>query len=231
MHDGVVLQALWLSLTVAAASVALTLAPGLYVGWLLARRRFRGAAILHALVMLPLVLPPVVTGYVLLVLFSPRGLLGAFLTESLGIRIAFGWGGAVVAAAVVGFPLLVQHVRNSIDAVDPRYEVLSLSLGRSRWQSFWRVTFPLAWPGILAGVLLAFVRSLGEFGATITLAGYIEGETNTIALTIFRALESPGGQRAVLLLSMLSLAVAASALGAYEALNRRHHARMEWDAR
>ena len=110
-------------------------------------------------------------------------------------------------------------------------EVLSRSLGRPRWNTFWHVTFPLARPGILAGVLLAFARSLGEFGATITLAGYIEGETNTIALTIFRQMESPGGGEAVAFLCMLSIAVAAAALGGYEVLNRRHHARLEGDGR
>lgn len=231
MASAPVLQAVWISVTVAAASVLLTLGPGLYVGWLLARRPFPGRGLLHALVMLPLVLPPVVTGYLLLVVFSPRGWVGGFLEHTVGVRVAFGWAGAVVAAAVVGFPLLVQQVRGSIEAVDPRYERLSASLGHSGWASFWRVTFPLARPGVLAGVLLAFARSLGEFGATITLAGYVEGETNTIALSVFRALEAPGGGRTTFLLCMVSLAVAATALGGYEALNRRHHERIAWRER
>lgn len=231
MPAATLLDAIWLSVTVACASVAVTAPGGLYLGWLLARRRFPGRAVVQTLIMLPLVLPPVVTGYLLLVLFSPRGWIGSFLERVLGLRVAFGWTGAVVAAAVVGFPLLVQQVRNSIEAVDPRYETLSLSLGRSTWAGFWRITFPLARPGILAGLTLAFARSLGEFGATITLAGYVPGETSTIALTIFRALESPGGERTALLLAMFSVAVAAAALGAYEALTHRHQTRLEWHDR
>ncbi len=229
MEHAPVLQAVGLSVSVACASVLLTLPPGLYLGWLLARRSFRGRGLVQMLVMLPLVLPPVVTGYLLLVFFSPRGWLGAVLLDVFGLRVAFGWTGAVVAAGVVGFPLLVQQIRHSVEAVDPRYERLSLSLGRSGWAGFWRVTFPLARPGILAGVLLAFARSLGEFGATITLAGYVPGETNTIALTIFRALEAPGGERLAFLLSMIAVAVAAAVLGGYEALNRRHRTRIEWE--
>lgn len=228
MNDAPVWQAVGISLSVAAVSAAVMLPPALYLGWLLARRAFPGRTALQILVLLPLVLPPVVTGYLLLLLFSPRGWLGSWLTHTLGVRVAFGWLGAVVAAAVVGFPLLVQQVRISIEAVDPRYERASLSLGRSPWAGFWRVTFPLARPGILAGLVLAFARGLGEFGATITLAGYVEGETNTIALTIFRAMEAPGGERTAFLLSMIAVAIAAAALGAYESLIRRHHARLEW---
>lgn len=231
MHSSLVWQAIGLSLSVATVSVAVAFAPGLLLAWLLARRPFRGRAAVNVLVMLPMVLPPVATGYVLLLLFSPRRALGAWLADALGVRVAFGWWGAVIAAGVVGFPLLVQSMRTSIEAVDPRYETMSRSLGRSTWASFWRITFPLARPGIFAGMVLAFARSLGEFGATITLAGYVEGETNTIALTIFRALEAPGTERTALTLALLSIAIAAAALGAYEALNRRHRTRIGWQER
>jgi molybdate transport system permease protein len=180
-----------ISLTVGLAATVLSLPLGIAVSWVLERSRWPGRGLLHSLVLLPLVLPPVVVGYLLLILFSPRGWLGRFL-QAVGSPVAFHWLGAVVAAAVVGFPLLVMYVSLAMKEVDPRLEVMSRSLGRSTWQTFWRVTLPLSWPGILAGTVLSFARGLGEFGATIILAGRIPGETETIPLAIYALLDAPG---------------------------------------
>lgn len=191
------MTSIWLSLTVGLAATALSLPPGIAVAWLLERRR---VPFLHTLVLLPLVLPPVVTGYLLLLVFTPRGPLGF-------LPVAFHWLGAVVAAAVVGFPLLVMSVSLALRSVDSRFEVMSRSLGRTPWQTFRRVTLPLCWPGIVAGSVLSFARGLGEFGATIVLAGRIPGETETISLAIYSALEVPGGEGRVAALAAASIAL------------------------
>jgi molybdate transport system permease protein len=196
------------------------------VAWILERTRWPGRGALHVLVMLPLVLPPVVTGYVLLKVFSPKGGLGAAL-DGWGLPVAFHWLGAVVAAAVVGFPLLVLSVTLAMKAVDPRMEVVSRSLGRSSWSTFWRVTMPLAWPGVLAGSVLTFARGLGEFGATIILAGRIEGETETIPLAIYSAMEAPGGEDRIKILVVASLILCVAAVFGARALDAWHRRRLE----
>jgi len=205
---------LWLSLQVALASLLLSLGPGILLGWLLARAEFRGKLLVVSLVYLPLVLPPVVTGLALLELLGPGGPLGR-------LGAAFSFAGAVLAAAVVGFPLLVHAVRLSIEAVDPRYETLARSLGAGRWQTFLRVTLPLAWPGVVAGALLTTIRALGEFGATIVLAGNQAGRTQTLSLAIYELLGQPGGERSAFLLSTLAALIALCALALYEWLSRR----------
>lgn len=214
-----------LSLSVGAAATLLSLPPGVAVAWILERSRVPGRGFLQSLILLPMVLPPVVTGYLLLVLFAPRGALGRALA-ALGAPVAFHWLGAVVAAAVVGFPLLVWQVGLALRAVDPRLEVVSRSLGRSAWETFLRVTLPLAWPGILSGTVLAFARGLGEFGATIVLAGRIPGETETIPLAIYALLDEPGRDAEIALLAAVSVAIAFAGVAVARALDVRHRRRL-----
>lgn len=215
-----------LSLTVGLTATAISLPPGILISWVLERTRWPGRGLLHAFVLLPLVLPPVVTGYLLLKLFSPMGGVGRAL-EGWGIPVAFHWLGAVVAAAVVGFPLLVLSVTLAMKAIDPRMEIVSRSLGRSRWTTFWRVTLPLSWPGILAGSVLSFARGLGEFGATIILAGRIEGETETIPLAVYAAMEAPGGEERIQALVAASFVICVAAVVAARALDAWHRRRLE----
>ncbi|MFK7959889.1 MAG: molybdate ABC transporter permease subunit [Phycisphaerales bacterium] len=205
-------DALRLSLLVAASAAALCLGPGVFLGWLLARRRFRGRAVVETLVGLPLVLPPVVTGWLLLTLFSPGGMVGRFFEDQLGLRIVFTWRGAAIAAAVVAFPLLVRSVRTAFAAVDPRLEAAARTLGASEWRVFAAVSLPLARGGVIGGMALAFARAFGEFGATIMIAGSIPGRSQTVPLAIYDALQSPGGDALVLRLVGISVAVAAAAL-------------------
>lgn len=216
-----------LSLTVGLTATAISLPPGIFIAWLLERTRFPGKGILHALVLLPLVLPPVVTGYLLLKLFSPKNSELGRLVGTMGIPVAFQWLGAVVAAAVVGFPLLVLSVTLAMKAIDPRMEIVSRSLGRSRWSTFWRVTMPLAWPGVLAGSVLSFARGLGEFGATIILAGRKPGVTETIPLALYSALETPGEEERVRFLILASLVICLAAVIATRALDSWHRRRLE----
>lgn len=213
--------ALMLSLTSSAWAViwALPLAVGL--GWLLGTRRFPGHALLNAVVHLPLVLPPVVLGYLLLLLLGRRGPIGGALYEHFGIRIAFTGTAVVIACAVVGFPLMVRAIRQSAEAIDPRYARAARSLGASEMRIFLTVTLPLMAPGILTGITLAFARAVGEFGATITLAGNIPGRTQTLPLALFTVTQSPGGEAEALRLCLLSLALAGGALLASEAIARR----------
>jgi molybdate transport system permease protein len=178
--------------------------------------------------MLPLVLPPVVVGYLLLRLFSPRGWLGGLLA-GLGTPVAFHWLGAVVAAAAVGFPLFVLMVAQAMKAVDPRYETASRALGRSSWGTFWRVTLPLSWPGILSGAAIAFARGLGEFGATIVLAGRIPGETETIPLRIYAELDAPGGETRIAGLVAASIFLCLACVLGSRVLDRWYRKRLELD--
>lgn len=210
-----------LSVRVATVAALGSLPLAVATGWLLARRRFPGRLLLDALVHLPLVLPPVVTGYALLVLFGRRGVLGAWLHDTLGVELAFRWTGAALASAVMGFPLMVRAVRLSIDAVDPRLENTAATLGASPLRVFARVTLPLAWPGILAGAVLGFAKALGEFGATITFVSSIPGETRTIASALYGLLQVPGAEAQVAALSAVSVAISFVALLAAEALARR----------
>jgi molybdate transport system permease protein len=216
----------WLTLSVALTATVLTLPAGIGVAWILERSRVPGRGLLHAVVLLPLVLPPVVTGMLLLWVFSPRGWLGGVL-ETVGLPVAFHWLGGVVAAGVVGFPLLVMNVNLALRAVDPRLETVSRSLGRSPWSTFFRVTLPLAWPGILSGAVLSFARGLGEFGATIVIAGRIPKETETISLAIYAALDQPGGEARAWTLVAASIAICLACVAVSRALDKRYRARLE----
>jgi molybdate transport system permease protein len=221
-------DAIWLSLRVGLVATALSVPPAVAVAWVLERTRWRWRGVLHTVVLLPLVLPPVVTGYLLLRAFGPRRWLGAKLVE-LGIPVAFHWTGAVVAAAGVGFPLLVLSITLALQSVDRRLEVVSRSLGRGSFDTFFRITLPLAAPGILAGAVLSFARGLGEFGAKIVLAGRIPGETETIPLAIYAALDAPGGEARVARLVLLSVVLGFGAVLVARALDARYRRRLELD--
>ncbi len=215
------LQILRLSVSVAALATLASLGPAIAVATLLARRRFWGHSAVNAIVHLPLVLPPVVTGYFLLRALGTRGPIGAWLADTLGIVLAFRWTGAVVAAAVMGFPLMVRAIRTSIESVDPRLEEAAATLGASPAWRLLTITLPLAAPGILAGAILGFAKALGEFGATITFVSNIPGETQTLALAIYALTQTPGGDAGVWRLAALSVAVSFTALVAADALARR----------
>ena len=214
-----------LSLLVAGVATAASLPFGLLVAWLLARGRFRGRALLDALVHLPLILPPVVTGYLLLLGFGRRGPIGAWLAE-LGIVLAFRWTGAALACAVMGFPLMVRAIRLSLEAVDRRLEAAAGTLGAGPATVFLVVTLPLCLPGILAGLILAFAKSMGEFGATITFVSNIPGETQTLPSAIYALTQVPGGDAAALRLTLVSVAISVAALLASEFAARRVAARI-----
>ncbi|MFW5925183.1 MAG: molybdate ABC transporter permease subunit [Myxococcota bacterium] len=190
------------------------------VGWLLARRPFPGRTLLAAILMAPLVLPPVVTGLLLLALFARGGPLGP-------LGVPFSFAGAVVAAFVVGLPLYVMAARNAFEAVDPRYEEVSWTLGMRPWRTFVRVTLPLALPGVAAGAVLTFARALGEFGATAVLAGNIEGQTRTISLAVYGLLESPDGRDASHVLVWASIGIGFAAMAGYELFVRWQRRRLE----
>ena len=212
--------AVGLSLKVATLATASSLVPGLGVAWLLARRRFPGHAILDGLVHLPLILPPVVTGYLLLLTFGRRGAMGAWLSD-IGIVFAFRWTGAALACAVMGFPLMVRAMRLSIEAVDVRLEQAAATLGAPPFAVFLAVTLPLSLPGILAGAVLAFAKAMGESGATITFVSNIPGETQTLPSAIYTLTQVPGGEAGALRLTLVSVAVSMLALVASEGLARR----------
>jgi molybdate transport system permease protein len=213
--------AIRLSLRVGFWAMTASLPPGLLVALLLARGRFPGKALLDGLVHLPLVLPPVVTGYLLLLTFGRRGAVGQFLEQTFGIVFAFRWTGAALASAVMGFPLLVRAIRLSVEAVDRRLEEAAGTLGANRAWVFLTVTLPLILPGVIAGMILSFARSFGEFGATITFVSNIPGETRTLATAIYTLTQVPGGGAAALRLTLIAIAVAMAALLASEALARR----------
>jgi len=219
-------EAMGLSLRVAFWAVAGSLPFGIAVAWLLARTRFPGRLILDGLVHLPLVLPPVAVGYLLLVLLGRQGPVGAWLESWFGITLAFTWRAAVVAAAVMAFPLMVRAIRLGIEAIDRGLEDAARTLGARPPAVFFRVTLPLALPGILAGVLLAFARSLGEFGATIMFAANIPGETRTLPLALYSVAQTPDGDGPALRLILISLALAMAALILSEILARRADRRL-----
>ena len=214
------LEVVLLSLKVALVAVAATLPIAFALAWALARGRFPGRVLLDAVVHLPLVLPPVVTGWALLLLFAADGPLGRPL-GALGVSLLFRWTGAAVAAGVTALPLMVRAMRLSIEAVDPRLEAAARTLGAGRARTFATITVPLALPGIAAGLVLGFARSLGEFGATITFVSNVPGETQTLPLAIYAALAQPGGEEQVVRLAILSAALALGALVASELLVRR----------
>ena len=215
------ITAVGLSIRVAAVAALASLPFGVAVGWLLARKRFPGKALLDAAVHLPLVLPPVVVGYALLVAFGRRGPIGQWLEHWFGTGVAFRWTGAALASAVMAFPLMVRAIRLSIESTDRRLEAAAATLGASPGRVFLTITLPLAWPGIIAGTVLAFAKALGEFGATITFVSSIPGETQTISAAIYGLLQAPGGEAGVWRLGMVAVAVSLLALLASEWLARR----------
>jgi molybdate transport system permease protein len=196
---------------VASVATLASLLPGLAVAWLLARRRFPGRALLDGLVHLPLILPPVVTGYLLLLALGRRGFLGGALAE-IGIVFSFRWTGAALACAVMGFPLMVRAMRLSIEAVDPKLEQAAGTLGASPLAVFLTVTLPLSLPGCIAGAVLAFAKAMGEFGATITFVSNIPGETQTLPSAIYTLTQVPGGEGPALRLTLISVALSVTAL-------------------
>ncbi|HUC51099.1 MAG TPA: molybdate ABC transporter permease subunit [Xanthobacteraceae bacterium] len=202
---------------------------GIGLGWLLARREFWGKSVLDGLVHLPLVLPPVVTGYLLLISFGRRAPVGAFLYDHFGIVFAFRWTGAALACGVMGFPLMVRPIRLALEAIDRKLEDAASTLGANRIFVFLTVTLPLALPGIIAGVVLCFARALGEFGATITFVSNIPGETQTISAAIYTLTQIPGSDAAAARLVLVSLVLAFAALFASEWLSRRAAIRFHGD--
>lgn len=219
-------NAVALSLRVASVATLASLLPGLAVAWLLARRRFPGRALLDGLVHLPLILPPVVTGYLLLLALGRRGFLGSALAE-VGIVFAFRWTGAALACAVMGFPLMVRAMRLSIEAVDPRLEQAAGTLGASPLVVFLTVTLPLSLPGCIAGAVLAFAKAMGEFGATITFVSNIPGETQTLPSAIYTLTQVPGGEGPALRLTLISVALSVTALLVSEFLASRAARRLQ----
>jgi molybdate transport system permease protein len=217
------LTAIALSLKVASVAALASLPFGIALGWVLARKRFPGKSLLDALVHLPLVLPPVVVGYVLLVNFGNQGAIGKFLA-SFGIDFAFRWTGAALASAIMGFPLMVRAIRLSIEAVDRRLEQAAATLGANPWRVFFGVTLPLAWPGLLAGAVLCFAKALGEFGATITFVSNIAGETQTLSSAIWGLMQTPGAESGVLRLALVAVALSFAAVFASEWLVQRQRA-------
>ena len=210
-----------LSLLVAVTATACSLPLGLAVAWLLARRQFWGKTVLDALVHLPLILPPVVTGYLLLLGFGKRGPIGAFLADEFGIVLSFRWTGAALAGAVMGFPLLVRAIRLSIEAVDRRLEDAAGTLGANPAWVFATVTLPLILPGVIAGMILAFAKAMGEFGATITFVSNIPGETQTLPSAIYTFTQVPGGDAGALRLTLVAIAISVAALIGSELLAKR----------
>lgn len=219
------LSAVRLSVQVALTAVATSLPFGVALGWALARRDFRGKAIVETVLNLPLVLPPVVTGYLLLVAFGTKSPLGRFLHDVFGVTFVFSWLGAALAAAVMAFPLMVRAMRVAFAGVDARLEEAARTLGAGPLDTFFTVTLPLARHGVIAGAVLAFARSMGEFGATIMIAGNIPDETRTIPVFIYDLLNEPGGAEASTRLIAVAVAIASVALVVGELLERRGRAR------
>ena len=221
MVDPATLEVLSLSLWVATTAVLFSLIPALAVAWFLARSRWRGKMLVDALVHLPLVMPPVVTGYLLLIALGRNSVLGAWLADTVGLVFAFHWTGAALAGAIMGFPLLVRPIRLSLEAIDQRVEHAAATLGASPLWVALTVTLPLALPGVIAGLVLAFARALGEFGATITFASNIPGETRTLPIAIYTFIQVPGGESRAAWLILISVAVSLAALVVSELIARR----------
>ncbi len=219
--------AVMLSLRVATVATVLALPPGILIALALARGRFWGLSLLNGLVLLPLILPPVVTGYLLLILFGRRGPIGSFLAEHFGIVFSFRWTGAALACGVMGFPLLVRAIRLSVEAVDARLEEAAGTLGANRVWVFLTVTLPLIIPGIIAGMVLCFAKAMGEFGATITFVSNIPGETQTLPSAIYTFTQVPGGDVGAFRLTLISIAIAMVALIASEMMARAASKRLD----
>lgn len=215
------IQTLVLSVKVATFCTLLICVPATAVAWLLAKKEFVGKSLLDGLVHIPLILPPVVPGFLLLLLFGNQGLIGKWLHETFGITIAFTWFGAVIASAVMAFPLIVRSIRLAISQVDAKLEVAAQSLGAHPFKVFLTITLPMAIPGVITGLILAFSRSLGEFGATITFVGNIEGETRTLPLAIYTYTQTPSGDLVAMRLVLLSVLIALSAIVLSNFLERK----------
>ena len=214
-------SAITLSLKVAFCSVWISFPLALFCSWLLARRQFIGKSLLDGIVHLPLVVPPVVIGYLLLLLLGKGGVLGSWLYDSFGLTLSFKWEGAAVASAVMGFPLMVRSIRLSLENVDQRLELAARTLSAGRTRVFTTITLPLIAPGIATGIILAFARSLGEFGATITFVSNIPGETRTLPLALYTFTQVPDGDQMAIRITIISITLAFIALFVSEALARR----------
>jgi len=213
--------AIELSARIAIVATAVALPFGIAIGWLLARKDFWGKILLDGIVYLPLVLPPVVTGYLLLISFGRRGPIGAFLADHFGIVFSFRWTGAALSCGVMGFPLMVRPIRLALEAIDRRLEDAAATLGADRFWVFLTITLPLALPGVIAGAVMCFARALGEFGATITFVSNIPGETQTISAAIYTLLQVPDGEAAAGRLALIAIALSLAALIASEWFARR----------
>jgi molybdate transport system permease protein len=222
MSAGEIQQVIWFTLGASLLSTACILPPGLLLAWLLAKHQWRGKTLVETLVSLPLVLPPVATGLILLKLLGRRGPIGSFLHDSFGLDIIFTWKAVVAAIGVMSIPLLVRSARAAFESVPTRLEQMARTLGAGEWRVFYSITLPLAFRGVMAGVMLAFARGLGEFGATILVAGNIPGETTTISVAIY-GLVQLGKDEAALTLMLVSLALAFGALWTSEKLLHRTH--------
>jgi molybdate transport system permease protein len=221
MLEGGIWPVVALSLKVGLVATIVALPVAFALAWLLARVRFRGKVLIDALVHLPLVVPPVVTGWLLLLAFAPAGPVGGWLERWFGVSVMFRWTGAAIAAGVMALPLMVRAMRLSIEAVDRRYEDAARTLGAGRMRVFRTITLPLSLPGVLAAAVLGFARALGEFGATITFVSNVPGETQTLPLAIYAALQTPDGEAQVLRLALISVALSLVALVGSELLARR----------
>lgn len=213
-------QAIILSLKVSTVAVIISLPFGIFMAWLLVRVRFPGKSLLDSIIHLPLVLPPVVVGYLLLISMGRRGFIGEWLYDWFGFSFTFSWRGAALASAVVAFPLMVRAIRLALEAVDQRMEQAARTLGASPMRVFFTITLPLSMPGIIAGIVLAFARSLGEFGATITFVSNIPGETRTIPLAMYTLIETPGAEMDAARLCVIAIILALVSLMASEWLTR-----------
>ena len=219
-------EALFLTMSVAARAVAFGLPLAIGAAWLLARGRFSGRTLLDAVIHLPMVLPPVVVGWLLLLVFGVRGPVGAWLQNWFGVRLVFTAQGAALACGVMAFPLMVRAVRLSLEAVDPGLEAAARTLGAGAWDRFFSITLPLAAPGVVVGAIIGFAACLGEFGAVITFAANIPGQTQTLPLAIYAALQSPGGEEIAARLSLVSIGLALVGLLAADVIGRRLRARI-----
>lgn len=220
------LEALYLSLKIASIAVAGLIPIGIALAWLLAKKEFYGKQLVDSLIHLPLVLPPVVIGYLLLVVMGRQGIIGSLLLDTFGISFSFSWRGAALASAIVALPLMVRAIRLSLENVDPKLEQAARTLGASPFRVFCTITLPLTLPGIVTGTMLSFARSLGEFGATITFVSNIPGETQTLPLAMYSFIETPGAEVAAARLCVISIAVALVSLFASEWLTRRTQTRL-----
>lgn len=215
-------QTLLLSLKIAGVAILFSLPIGILTAWILARCQFYGKSLFDSIIHLPLVLPPVVLGYLLLLTMGRNGIIGNWLNHYLDISFSFNWQGAALASAVVAFPLLVRSIRLAIESIDSRLENVARTLGANRLRVFMTITLPLAFPGILMGTVLGFARCLGEFGATITFVSNIQGETRTLPLAMYTLLQMPNGENAALRLCIISIVLSLVALFLSEMLNRWH---------